>query len=86
MKKDKKRVKEGLSEALLEIVLSLVFFGIGALIIGAFGFEIDAPDIDFDLIVLIGIVALAVIFGIVFALVKLYKKAIKTKRDKDALS
>ena len=80
MKRDKKRVKEGLIEALLEIVLTLVFFGIGALIVGVFGLEIDAPNIDFDLIVLIGIVALAFIFEIIFALIKLCKKMKNRKR------
>ena len=70
MKKDKNKLKDTFSEALLEILLTLLFFGIGALIISAFGIELDASSMDLDLIVLLGIV----IFGIVCALVQQFKK------------
>ncbi len=79
MKKDKKKLKEAFLDGLLEIVLTLVFFGIGALIIGAFGIKLDSPSMDFDLIVLLGIVVPVVGFGIVYALVKWFKKIIKRK-------
>ena len=84
MKKDKKKLKEAFKEAffevLLEIVLTLIFFGIGALVVSAFGVELDSPNIDFDLIVLLGIIVLAVVFALVCALVQWLKKIIKSKQ------
>ena len=80
MKKDKKKVKEAVFDVLLEIVLTVICFGIGALIIGAFGFRVDAPNIDFDLIILLGMVALVVVFGIVFVLFQWLKKIINGKQ------
>ena len=83
MKKDKKKLKEAFFEGLLEIVLTLIFFGIGALIFSAFGVELDSPNIDFDLIVLLGIIVPIVVFGLVCALVKWLKKIIKIKKSSD---
>ena len=80
MKLNKKKLSEGLLEAILEIVLTLIFFGIGALIISMFGVELDSLDTDSDLIVLLGIVALVVLFGIVYALARFFKKAFGGKR------
>ena len=80
MKKDKKRFKEVFSEAFGEIVLFLILFGIGALILWLFGLDWNAPNIDGDLIVLIGIIVPLVVFGIVSALVDWIKKKIKGKR------
>ena len=79
MKKDKKKLKEALLEGLLEIVLTLIFFGIGALIFSAFGVKLDSPSVDFDLIVLLGIVVPVVVFGLIFALVQWLKKIIEGK-------
>ena len=81
MKKDKKKLKEAFFEGLLELVLTVIFFGIGALIFSAFGVELDLPNIDFDLIVLLGIVVLLVSFGIVYSLVQWMKKIIKGKQE-----
>ena len=80
MKKDKKKFKEAFFEGLLEIVLTLIFFGIGALVVSALGVELDSPNIDFDLIVLLGIIVLVVVFGLVYALVQWLKKTIKSKQ------
>ncbi len=79
MKKAKKKLKEAFFEGMLEIVLTLIFFGIGALIVSAFGVELDSPNIDFDLIVLLGIIVPVVVFGLVCALVQWFKK--KNKRQ-----
>ena len=76
MKKDKKKLKEAFFEGLLEIVLTLIFFGIGALVVSAFGVELDSPNIDFDLIVLLGIIVPV----LVCALVQWLKKIIKGKQ------
>ena len=80
MKKDKNKFKEAFFEGLLEIVLTLIFFGIGALIVSAFGIELDSPNIDFDLIILLGIIVPVVVLGLVCALVKWLKKIIKGKQ------
>ena len=77
MKKEKKKKKEALSEGIAELVLTLVFFGIGALIISLFGISIDSANIDFDLLCLIGIVS---VFGI-FAIISVFVKWIN-KKDK----
>ena len=80
MKKDKKKLKEAFFEGLLEIVLTLIFFGIGALIVSTFGVELDSPNIDFDLIVLLGIIVPIVVFGLICKLVQWLKKIIKAKQ------
>lgn len=80
MKKDKKKLKETFFEGLLEIVLTLIFFGIGALIVSALGVELDSPNIDFDLIVLLGIIVPIVVFGLICTLVQWLKRITKGKQ------
>ena len=80
MKKDKKKLKEVFFEGLLEIVLTLIFFGIGALIVSALGVKLDSPNIDFDLIILLGILVPVVVFGLVCTFVQWLKKIIKGKQ------
>lgn len=80
MKKDKKRIRGALVEGLIEVVLTLLCFGIGVFIISLFGVNLDSPNIDGDLIVLLGIVVPVVIFGTVSALVQWFKKIIGGKR------
>ena len=80
VKKEKKKLKEAFFEGLLEIILTLIFFGIGALVVSAIGVELDSPNIDFDLIVLLGIFVPVVVFGLVYALVQWLKKTIKSKQ------
>ena len=78
--KDKKKLKEAFFEGLLEIVLTLIFFGIGALIVSALGIKLDSPSIDFDLIILLGILVSVVVFGLVCTFVQWLKKIIKGKQ------
>ena len=80
MKQNKKNVPGALLEGLAEIVVTLIFFGIGALIISLFGVSIDSLDIDGDVIVLIGIVVPIVIFAIISALVQWLKKTLGGER------
>ena len=80
MKKDKKKIGEALLEALGELVLMLIFFGIGILIVRLFGVELDSSGLDDDLIILIGIIAFVVIFAIIWIMVQWIKKIIRNKR------
>ena len=80
MKKDKKKIGAVLLEGLAEIVLTLICFGIGAFIVSLFGVNLDSPNIDGDLIILLGIVVPVVIFGTVHTLVQWFKKIIGSKR------
>ena len=85
MKKDKKHFKEVLLEGLLELALTLLCFGIGALIVGLFGFGARIADMDFELIALLGLAATLVIFAGVYALVQGVKKRVKSrKHEKDS--
>ena len=76
MKKDKHKItfKECLFEVLAEIILTLIFFGVGMLVISFFDVKADSPNLDGDLITLIGIVIIAVIVAAVCALVSLLKR------------
>ena len=74
MKKAKKKIRTVLLEIVAEIVLTLLCFGIGTFIIGLFGVSLDSPNIDGDLIILLGIAAFLVIFGAICALVAWFKK------------
>ena len=80
MKEDKKNIKSALLEGLFELILSLICLGVGALIIGLFGVDFDSADIDYDLIILLGLVALVAVFGIFFALVRWIKKTLKKNK------
>ena len=79
MNKDKKKIKSALLEGLVEIVLTLVSFGIGALIVSLFGVKPDSPNVNGDSIILLGIVAICVTFAVVYAIVQWFKKTIGNK-------
>ena len=82
MKFDKKKLSEELLEGLLEIILSLVFFGIGAFIVSLFGVKIDFSELDGDLIILLGILVFAVVFGGIYALVRYFNKRSTKRKNK----
>lgn len=83
MKKDKKRIREALLEGLVELVATLLFFGIGAFIVSLFDVSPDTLSSDSDLLVFIGIVAFFGFFAIVFALVEWLKKIKRDKKKKE---
>lgn len=67
MKRTKKEILTALLEGLCELALSLICFGIGALLLHLFGVDITSTDIDFDLIILIGVgIFLALFIGAYF--------------------
>lgn len=49
-----KRLKEGCGEAIAEILISLLLFGVGAVVLFSFGADMDAEWLDGDLMMLIG--------------------------------
>jgi len=77
MKKDKKQKLYAFLEALAEVVLTMVCFGVGVFIVGLLGVDIESPNTDPDIVLLIGLVSFFIIFGIVCFLVRLLKKLIK---------
>ena len=78
-KKRKRKLLGALLEALGEIFGTFLFFGVGAVILALFGVNIDADALDFDLIVLIGIVAPIGILLVICAFVQYVKKAFRGK-------
>jgi hypothetical protein len=80
MKRDKQEIKEemkdGCREGLLELLFTALFFGVGCLILFLFGAQIDLAELDFDLIVLIGLAPVFLIGSVFFAvyLIKHRKK------------
>ena len=80
MKKDKKPIVVGLLDALGEIILTLLFFGIGVFIVSLFGVDFDSPNIDPEVLILLGIVVFFVLLGLVVALVQWFEKRIRRKR------
>ena len=80
MKKEKRKIKEVLWETVCELLLALLFFGIGALILRAFGISRNNAAIDPELTVLIGFVAVAIPFLTAWFLVAWIKKRLKAPR------
>ncbi len=80
MKKDKKNIG-ALLEGLGELVLTLLWFGMGVFIFSLFGVDFESLNIDFDLIVLLGLVVFFVVFGIICAFVQWIKKIFRGKRN-----
>ena len=81
IKNNTKCIKETLLEALCEVIFSLVFFGIGALVISLFGIGCGSSYIDGDLVILIGIVAFFTVCGVVCAWARWVRKTINKNRD-----
>ena len=80
-----KRLKEGCGEAVVEILISLLLFGIGAVVLFSFGADMDAEWLDGDLMMLIGLGAVIIPAGIIFAVVHLIRKRKNriSKKNKD---
>lgn len=74
MEKRKRTVKEIVFEIFLELILTLVFLGIGALVLILFGADFNFLEIDPELVTLIGFGAVLVLFVLVYIIVRLVKK------------
>lgn len=72
----------GCGEAVAEILLSLLFLGIGAVVLSVFGIDTDAEWLDGDLMMLIGIFAIVIPAAIIFAVVHTVRKRRKNNIKK----
>lgn len=79
MKKDNKYIRSNLLENLVELLLPLLSLFIGIVIVSLFGMNIESPDTDYDLIILIGLIAIFIVFGSISACVQWLKKIIRGK-------
>lgn len=87
MESKKKRIKEGLLDALLEILFSLIFFGIGALALSLFGVDIDSVlNADGELLILVGIAVVFIPLIIILCLVHFVRKRRKNERENNTVS
>ena len=66
----KKRFGGALLEALLEIIVSIVALVIGALVLALFGVDFDSPNMDGDLLMLLGLVAVAAVVALITFILK----------------
>jgi hypothetical protein len=82
MKKSKKNIIWALLEGLGELVLTLLSLGIGVFIVGLFGVDFESLNINYELIILLGLAVFFVIFGITRAFVQwIIKKILRGKRN-----
>ena len=73
-KQTNEQLRGGCLEAVGELVLYLIFFGLGLLVVGLFGGNTALDEVDPDLMVLLGILALGIVAAVVFGLIKLLKR------------
>ena len=83
MKKNKNRIATNLLEALGELVLTVVFLGIGAVILSLFGVDFKSADTEYELIVLVGVVAFLALFIASYALTRWIKKLVSKRKKQE---
>ncbi len=81
MKKGKKNIGWALLEGLCELMLTLLCLGTGIFIVSLFDVDFESPNVDYDLIILLGFIIFFVIFGIIHAFVQRIKKILKGKHS-----
>ena len=78
------RFKEELGEAVLEIILCIVFLAIGAGVLAIFGVGADAEWLEFDTVVMIGVGVTAIAVAAVCIVVHISKKKKKNKSEQNS--
>ncbi|MBQ8320389.1 MAG: hypothetical protein IJX81_05870 [Clostridia bacterium] len=78
----KRRVLDATLEILLELGITILCLLIGFLILWAFGVDLTAETLDFELVALLGAVVFIVVFFALYALVYIRKKK-KNKKGED---
>ena len=79
MKNDGRTIWLLLLEGLGELLLTLLCLVIGIFIVSLFGVNFESFDMDYDLIILLGLVSFFVVFGCINAFVQWLKKIIRRK-------
>lgn len=74
MSKWTKRIGGAVCEIVGELLLTLIFFGVGALVIALVFDSSKIEKIDSDLTVLIGVAVFLLLFAAVVAIVKIVKR------------
>ena len=74
-----KKLASNLAEGLIELIVMLICFGIGALIVWLCGIDLNDPNLDHDWLILLGLVVFALIIAAISALVIGIKKISKKK-------
>ncbi len=73
MKRNKNQLGGAVLEVIVEIVLTLICFGVGAVFFSLIGVELDSPHLSDDVIILVGLILPFAVFGIIHALVEWIK-------------
>lgn len=81
MKPKKRKVREALVEALLEIVLTAICLALGALVLHLFGVDFSLWATDPDTLILIGVFAFFFVLLLVCIIVQWAKFIAKNKRN-----
>lgn len=82
MKKKKIPWGELIGDIVVELVVTAVFFGLGALVLRLFGAGIDAEYVDFDSLCLIGILTMCLIVAVGTFIRRLFKRKKIDKQEK----
>ena len=81
MKPKKRKVREALVEALLEIVLTAICLALGALVLHLFGVDFSMWETDPDTLILTGVFAFFFVLFLVCIIVQWAKSIAKSKRN-----
>lgn len=66
--------KRSIGEAIAEIIFICFFGGIGCLIAWLLGFDLSSDNIDYELIVILGLATFFIVSALIIALVNWIKK------------
>ena len=86
MKPKKRKIREALVEALLEIVLTAICLALGALVLHLFGVDFSMWQTDPDTLILTGVFAFFFVLLLVCIIVQWAKSVAKSKRNNNKSS
>lgn len=81
MKPKKRKIREALVEALLEIVLTAICLALGALVLHLFGVDFSLWETDPDTLILTGVFAFLFVLLLVCIIVQWAKSIAKSKSN-----